>query len=48
MIVPPGALALGVPAQIREGAADQATIAEGVQHYLERTRRYRRDMKRID
>jgi carbonic anhydrase/acetyltransferase-like protein (isoleucine patch superfamily) len=48
MVVPPGALALGVPAKIREGAADQATITHGVQSYLARTRRYRRELKRID
>jgi carbonic anhydrase/acetyltransferase-like protein (isoleucine patch superfamily) len=48
MVVPPGALAIGVPAKIREGAADQASIADGVQKYLDRTRRYHRELRRID
>jgi carbonic anhydrase/acetyltransferase-like protein (isoleucine patch superfamily) len=48
MFVPPGALAIGVPAKIREGAADQALITHGVQQYLGRVARYRREMRRID
>lgn len=46
--VPPGALAYGVPAKIREGAARPELIAHGVHTYVERTRRYRAEMRRID
>jgi carbonic anhydrase/acetyltransferase-like protein (isoleucine patch superfamily) len=48
MFVPPGALAIGVPAKIREGAADQGLITHGVQQYLGRVARYKREMRRID
>jgi carbonic anhydrase/acetyltransferase-like protein (isoleucine patch superfamily) len=48
MFVPPGALAIGVPAKIREGAADQALITHGVQSYVNRTHRYQRELRRID
>lgn len=46
--VPGGALALGVPARIREGAANPALISEGAANYLERTRRYRAELRRLD
>ena len=39
--VPPGALAYGVPAKIREGAARPELIADGVRNYVARTQRYR-------
>jgi carbonic anhydrase/acetyltransferase-like protein (isoleucine patch superfamily) len=47
MVVPPGALALGVPAQIREGAADFEEIRHGMQTYLERRRRYLAELRRV-
>ena len=37
---PPARLALGVPAKIREGAAQADMIASGAQGYVDRTRRY--------
>ena len=46
--VPPGAMALGVPAKIREGASDPAQNLSDAAFYVERGRRYRRDMRRID
>jgi carbonic anhydrase/acetyltransferase-like protein (isoleucine patch superfamily) len=47
-VVPPGAMALGVPAKIREGAADLEQNLRDAQHYVERGRRYRRELRRID
>ena len=47
MVVPPGALALGVPAKVREGAADAEEIRRGMQSYLDRRRRYRAELRRI-
>jgi carbonic anhydrase/acetyltransferase-like protein (isoleucine patch superfamily) len=48
MVVPPGAMALGVPAKIREGAASLEQNLRDAQHYVERGRRYRRELRRID
>jgi carbonic anhydrase/acetyltransferase-like protein (isoleucine patch superfamily) len=45
--VPSGALALGVPARIREGAANPALITGGSSNYTERTRRYQAELRRI-
>jgi carbonic anhydrase/acetyltransferase-like protein (isoleucine patch superfamily) len=47
-VVPPGAMALGVPAKIREGASDVEQNLHDAQHYVERGRRYRVEMRRID
>ena len=47
-IVPPKALALGVPAKIREDAADTAEIDDGVQSYIARAERFRRELRRLD
>lgn len=46
--VPSGGLALGVPAKIREGAADPAMIADAVEKYVERAVQYRSQMRRLD
>jgi carbonic anhydrase/acetyltransferase-like protein (isoleucine patch superfamily) len=48
MEVPSGALALGVPAKIREGAARAAEIDHAVQHYMENARWYKKDLRRLD
>jgi carbonic anhydrase/acetyltransferase-like protein (isoleucine patch superfamily) len=48
MVVPPGAMALGVPAKIRDGAADPDQNLRDAQHYVERGRWYRRELRRID
>jgi carbonic anhydrase/acetyltransferase-like protein (isoleucine patch superfamily) len=45
--VPPGALAVGTPASIKPGRARADDIVEGVASYLEKTRRYRRELRRI-
>jgi carbonic anhydrase/acetyltransferase-like protein (isoleucine patch superfamily) len=45
--VPPGAMAVGVPATIREGAADLALIRESAQSYVERVALYRDGLRRI-
>ncbi len=40
MRVPEGSLVLGVPAQIKEGKADRAAIAQSAQVYYELSRRF--------
>jgi carbonic anhydrase/acetyltransferase-like protein (isoleucine patch superfamily) len=47
-VVPPGAMALGVPAKIREGASDLDQNLRDAQHYVQRGRRYRAEMRRVD
>jgi carbonic anhydrase/acetyltransferase-like protein (isoleucine patch superfamily) len=45
--VPPGALAVGVPAVMREGASDLGAIEEGAASYVENALWYRRDLRRL-
>jgi carbonic anhydrase/acetyltransferase-like protein (isoleucine patch superfamily) len=47
MHVPPGALAVGVPAKIREGAAKGDHIAMAAQSYVDRVRRYKAGLRRL-
>ena len=46
--VPSGALAVGVPAQIREGAANPAGLKRASTHYVENGKRFREQLERID
>lgn len=46
--VPGGAVALGSPAVIREGAARPELVTGGVQGYLARAERFRHELRRID
>jgi carbonic anhydrase/acetyltransferase-like protein (isoleucine patch superfamily) len=46
--VPPGALAIGVPARIREGAADADEIRHSAAVYVDNARRYPELLRRID
>jgi carbonic anhydrase/acetyltransferase-like protein (isoleucine patch superfamily) len=46
--VPSGALAVGVPATIKEGRARQGDIDMAVASYLHKGRRYRETMRRIE
>lgn len=46
--VPTGAMALGIPAKLRPDSVDAAMIAESARFYVERGKRYRRDLKRLD
>ena len=46
--VPPGAMAIGVPARVKEGAAPHGHAEHAVSVYIENGRRYRRDLRRID
>jgi carbonic anhydrase/acetyltransferase-like protein (isoleucine patch superfamily) len=46
--VPAGAMALGVPARIRPDCVTPEMISHGVEAYLERTRRYRTQLRRLD
>jgi carbonic anhydrase/acetyltransferase-like protein (isoleucine patch superfamily) len=48
MVVPAGALALGVPATIREGASVLAMIRFAAENYVANGRRYRTQLRRID
>lgn len=48
MRVPAGAMAVGVPAKIREGAANAAEIALGTQSYVDRAKRFRAELRRLD
>ena len=49
MKVPPGSMALGVPAKIRPGPDDQPWfIKMNAANYHERGQRYRRDLRRLD
>lgn len=48
MQVPPGAMALGVPAKVREGAASIEGIRMAAQSYVARITRYRDGLRRLD
>ncbi len=48
VVVPSGAIAMGVPAKIREGAADQRMIAVGAAGYVQRAEYFKRALRRID
>jgi len=46
--VPAGALAVGVPAEIREGEVPEGRWSAGVQRYVDLAARYGREMRRLD
>jgi carbonic anhydrase/acetyltransferase-like protein (isoleucine patch superfamily) len=46
--VPAGALAMGVPARVREGAADAEMITSGAAAYVGKVARYKRELRRLD
>lgn len=46
--VPTGAMALGIPASIKENAVPAGFTAGAVAIYVENGRRYKRDLKRLD
>jgi carbonic anhydrase/acetyltransferase-like protein (isoleucine patch superfamily) len=48
MEVPTGAMALGVPARLREGTVTPGQFDEAVALYVERGRRYQRELRRLD
>ncbi len=48
MEVPSGAMALGIPAKIREGAVKPGMIDGPRDSYVERARRYPKELRRID
>ena len=48
MVVPSGALAVGVPAKIKEGRADPETMAYSLKTYTENARRYPLELRRIE
>jgi carbonic anhydrase/acetyltransferase-like protein (isoleucine patch superfamily) len=48
MDVPAGAIAVGVPARVREDAADTADIARNAAEYTENGERYVKELRRLD
>jgi carbonic anhydrase/acetyltransferase-like protein (isoleucine patch superfamily) len=48
MVVPPNAMALGVPAKIRDDASSYEQNLRDAENYVQRGRRYRAEMRRID
>jgi carbonic anhydrase/acetyltransferase-like protein (isoleucine patch superfamily) len=48
MVVPSGAMALGVPAKIRPDCVTPEMISLGAQSYVANSRRYLKDLRRID
>jgi carbonic anhydrase/acetyltransferase-like protein (isoleucine patch superfamily) len=48
MVVPPGALAIGVPAQIKEGRSDTRMIRWSAAEYVTNAKRFRRTLRRLD
>ncbi len=48
MVVPPGALALGVPARILEGRSDVPMIKMSADVYVDNAKRYRAHLRRLD
>jgi len=47
-VIPPNAIALGVPATVRENAHSVESNLLNAQNYVERSKRYRADLRRID
>ena len=46
-VVPEGALAVGVPATIKEGASDRTAISEGAALYVANGQRYKTDLRAL-
>ena len=47
-VVPSGAMALGIPAKIRPDSVTPEMIALGMASYVDRAKRYRQDLRRLD
>ena len=47
-VVPPLAMALGIPATIKEGAVEPGHFDLGMQSYVDRAKRYRANLRRLD
>ncbi len=48
MVVPPNAMALGVPAKIRENSSSYEQNMRDADNYVQRGKRYRAEMRRVD
>ncbi len=48
MRVPPGTIAVGTPAKIREGVDTEPLIMPGVQNYVDRRVRFLEELRRLD
>ena len=46
-VVPPGARALGVPAQITEGAVEPGSLDWNAEIYVDRGQQYKRDLRKL-
>ena len=46
--VPPRAMALGIPAKIRENAVEEGAFTQNIESYVANGKRYRRDLRRLD
>ena len=47
-VVPPLAMALGIPATIKEGAVTPGHFDMGIQSYVDRRERFRTQLRRLD
>ena len=48
MVIPPQAMAKGVPAKVVEGGASHHDYTAGVQRYVDNANRWKRELRRID
>jgi carbonic anhydrase/acetyltransferase-like protein (isoleucine patch superfamily) len=48
MEIPPGRMALGIPARLRDGTVDPDMIALARDSYVARSHRFRKELRRID
>ena len=48
MVVPTGAMALGVPAKLRPDSVDPETVADGAPGYVDNARWFRAELRRLD
>ena len=48
MVVPAGALALGIPARVQPGASNLEMIRITVEEYVANARRFREELERLD
>lgn len=48
VVVPPLARALGVPARITEDAVPPGAFAAAAEHYVQRTKQYKAELRRLD
>jgi len=47
-VIAPGALAMGIPAKVREGAADPNQLRENAKSYVDRGQHFKANLRRLD